>query len=130
LLALPWSLFTAAAAWRWSRTRPAGEALAARLRAGLASPRGQACLVAAGITALYLFSMSLSDRRADRYIFPAYFAVAAFGTVVALERSPRALRIARTLDRGHPYVAPALWVVLLLLHVGAGWTGLPRLKPW
>ena len=132
LLALPWSFFSAALAWRWWRTRPreAGAGLATQFRGALASPRGQACLLAAGITALYLFSMSLSDRRADRYIFPAYFAVAACGTVAALERSPRVLRVARVLDRGHPYVAPALWIVLLLLHIGAGIVGVPRFKPW
>ena len=51
------------------------------------------------LTALYLGLFSLSDRRADRYIFPVYFVVAACGAVVALGLFSPLRRLAERLNR-------------------------------
>jgi hypothetical protein len=78
---------------------------------------------------LYLVLFSLSDRRADRYIFPAYYALGAAGAVVALRRWPWVRRIAERVDR-HPVAPATLFVVLFVLHVVGGRLGLPTVKLW
>jgi hypothetical protein len=85
-------------------------------------------LFALGTAALYVALFSLSDRRADRYIFPAYYAVAAGGAVAALRARPRFHRFARRLDR--PWVPVAVWSVTFLVHLFAGRLGLPTIKLW
>ncbi len=116
--AFPWSVVFAVAVWR-ARGREAGSADAA-LRAG--------ALFAMLSAALYLAAFSLSDRRADRYIFPAYYAVAAAGIVAALRASPRLRRLAERLDR--PWVPALAWALLFAAHVAAGRLGLPTIKIW
>ena len=69
---------------------------------------------------------SLSDRRADRYIFPVYYAVGAAGGVAALRASTRLRRLAVALDR--PWVPAAVWVVTFAAHLFAGRLGLPTVK--
>jgi hypothetical protein len=77
---------------------------------------------------LYVGLFSLFDRRADRYIFPAYYAVGAAGGVAALRASPRLRRLAGTLDR--PWVPAAVWGVTFVAHLFAGRLGLPTVKVW
>ena len=61
------------------------------------------------VTALVLAgAFSLAHRKADRYIFPAYFFIAAAGAGPALRLAPRLTRFARTLDR--PWLPAALYV--------------------
>jgi 4-amino-4-deoxy-L-arabinose transferase-like glycosyltransferase len=60
-------------------------------------------------------AFSLAHRKADRYIFPAYFLIAAAGAAPALARYPRLGRIAGRADR--PWVPAALYVVLVLLTI-------------
>jgi hypothetical protein len=75
---------------------------------------------------VYLLPMSFMERRAERYIFPAYFVLGAAGALVARRRSERLRRLAATLEA--PYVPQLLFVLLLLLHLAGGILGLPRIK--
>ncbi len=115
----PWSLGLLPAAWMLARRGVAD----ARARRG--------ALFALAVTALYLGLFSFSDRRADRYIFPAYFAVAAAGAVAAMRGWPPARRLASWLDARPAWSPAVLWLALVLLHVGAGrLLHLPTIKIW
>ena len=81
-------------------------------------------IVAAGVLTA---AFSLAHRKADRYIFPVYFLIAAGGAGPALRRWPRLQRFADGADR--PWVPAALYVVLVLITVAS--TGrLPRFTFW
>ncbi|HEY7514312.1 MAG TPA: glycosyltransferase family 39 protein [Vicinamibacteria bacterium] len=93
-------------------------------------PAPRAGLVfALGVAALYLLLFSLSDRRADRYIFPAYYALGAAGALVAVRRWSWCRRVAERADR-HPALPAALFVLLFALHAAAGRLGVPTVKLW
>lgn len=120
--AFPWSLTLAAAAWHGWRSRTAA-----------AAPRDPGAragaLFAAGTILLYVGLFSLSDRRADRYVFPAYYAVGAAGAVAALRAvPPRLHRFAASLDR--PWVPAAVWFLTFAVHAFAGRLGIPTVKVW
>jgi len=122
----PWSLALAIAAWHAGRLRwrlgPASEV-------GPADPGALAGgLFVAATVVLYVGLFSLSDRRADRYIFPAYYAVGAAGGVAALRAMPRLARLAGSLDR--PWVPAAVWAATFAVHLFAGRLGLPTVKVW
>lgn len=85
-------------------------------------------LFTAAVVVLYVGLFSLSERRADRYIFPVYYAVGAAGGVAALRRMPALRRLATRLDR--PWVPAALWAVTFVVHLFAGRLGLPTVKVW
>jgi 4-amino-4-deoxy-L-arabinose transferase-like glycosyltransferase len=120
----PWSLTLILGAWTALRARRSGWRLdhegSAGLRAG--------ALFAVGVTVLYVGLFSLSDRRADRYIFAVYYAVAAAGAVGALRAWPALRRLAERLDR--PWVPAAVWSVTFLLHLFAGRVGITTIKLW
>ncbi len=113
----PWSLTLAAAVWS-ARTRERSA-----VRSGVA--------FTLWVTALYVGLFSLSDRRADRYIFPVYYAVGAAGAVAALRSWPRFRSFAGGLDR-HGAIVPALvFLLAFALHVaGARILHLPTIKLW
>ncbi len=121
----PWSLALLLAAWHARR-------LPARLAASGDTPSARGALAgglfAVATVALYVGLFSLSDRRADRYIFPVYYAVGAAGGVAALRASSRLRRLAGTLDR--PWVPAAVWAVTFTAHLFAGRLGLPTVKLW
>ena len=79
------------------------------------------------IVALLIAGFALADRKADRFIFPAYFIVGAAGAVTAFRCSPRLSRIADVLDR--PWVPAAFWLALFLLRLASG-AHLPRVTFW
>jgi 4-amino-4-deoxy-L-arabinose transferase-like glycosyltransferase len=56
---------------------------------------------------------SLAHRKADRYIFPVYFLIAAAGAGLGLRSMPGLARLARRLDRA--WFPAALYVLLVLL---------------
>lgn len=118
----PWSLTLIAGAWTALRARRLGlsDPSAAGARAG--------ALFAIGVAVLYVGLFSLSDRRADRYIFPVYYAVGAAGAVAALRAWPRFHRFAERLDR--PWVPVAIWSLTFTIHMFAGRLGLPTVKLW
>ncbi len=122
--ALPWSLAFVASLW-YARRSAAPEA-AARWRAEAGSRAGLA--FASCVVVLYVGLFSLSDRRADRYIFPAYYAAGAAGGVAALRRIAWLRHLALRLDR--PWVEAAVWGVTFLAHLCAGRLGLPTVKLW
>ena len=75
---------------------------------------------------LYVLAFSLFDRRADRYVFPAYYAVGAGGAVAALRLSSRFRVVAARLDR--PWVPAVVFALTFAAHVVAGRLGLPTVK--
>ena len=119
----PWSALLLVALWRWA-TRKGSVAETAQADAGTRA----GTLFTAAVVALYVGLFSLSDRRADRYIFPAYYAVGAAGGVVALRLLKAIRRLAEALDR--PWVPSAVWAVLFGAHLLAGRLGLPTVKLW
>jgi hypothetical protein len=121
----PWSLSLLAATWHARRlpARPSADGDAPSPRSALAGG-----LFAIAAVVLYVGVFSLSDRRADRYIFPAYYAVGAAGGVAAVRASVRLRRVAERLDR--PWVPAAVWAVTFGAHLFAGRLGLPTVKVW
>ena len=117
--AFPWSLLLLAAAWQaWGRRRREAGVISARDSAGAA--------FVTGTLLVYVLAFSLFDRRADRYVFPVYFAVGAAGATAALRRSTRFASFADRLDR--PWTPAALWGLAFVAHVLAGPLGLPTVK--
>lgn len=111
----PWSLlaaaFAAAAIWagRWLPWHSARDGGADR------SSGFQGAWFAFVSAVLLTAAFSLAHRKADRYIFPAYFLIAAAGAGPALARYPRLAGLARRADR--PWVPAALYVALVLLTI-------------
>jgi len=66
-------------------------------------------------SALLVGAFSLAHRKADRYIFPVYFLLAAPGVVYAIRRWPWMRGIASRLDR--PWVPAAVYTLLFLLRL-------------
>jgi 4-amino-4-deoxy-L-arabinose transferase-like glycosyltransferase len=116
--AFPWSLALAFALWR--AARGSSERPDAAARAG--------ALFTLGVVGLYVLLFSFSDRRADRYIFPVYYAVEAAGGVAALRFLPSLRRLAARLDR--PWLPAAVWAATFAAHLFAGRLGLPTVKLW
>lgn len=100
-----------------------------RLAAGR-GPRASGGWIALVTTALYLLLFSASERRAERYVFPACYAVAVAGALAAPRRFPRFARLVARTDRLDPWAAPALFFLLFALHLAGGWLHLPRIKIW
>jgi hypothetical protein len=119
----PWSVLLLVALWQlFARSGPARKSAPpdAGTRAG--------ALFTAAVLALYVGLFSLSERRADRYIFPVYYAVGAAGGVAALRLVPALRRLAERLDRAWP---PAVvWAAAFAAHLFAGRLGLPTVKLW
>jgi len=85
---------------------------------------------AALFASLCLLAFSLSDRRADRYLFPVYYAVGSAGAVIGLRASSRLRALAERLDAWHPLPAVAVWALGFGLHLLGGLIGLPTVKVW
>lgn len=111
----PWSLL--AAAYAAGTVRAAGWLPWQSARDGGAdrSSGFQGAWFAFVSAVLLTAAFSLAHRKADRYIFPAYFLIAAAGAGPALARYPRLGRLARRADR--PWVPAAVYVALVLLTI-------------
>ena len=117
----PWSLALAVTvAVTCAGHRREGSATAERGRSGV--------LFVLLLTAFYVGAFSLSDRRADRYIFPVYYAVGAAGALAALRAWPRLRRLAIRLDPARAWLPAAVWLALFALHLVGGWLGTPTVK--
>jgi len=116
----------------WSLTWAAALVKRRRLLAPSGTDEGTrtGALFVACFTLLYVAAFSLSDRRADRYIFPVYTAVGAAGAVAALRAWPRLRSFAEMLDRRRAWAQAALWLALFAAHILAGRLGLPTVKVW
>jgi len=112
--AFPWTLALLFAA---GRRRPAS-----------GGERGRAVGAAfvAGTLLVYVLAFSLFDRRADRYVFPAYYLAGAGGAVAALALWPRLRRLAEAFDR--PWIPALVFVLTFVAHLLAGRLGLPTIK--
>ena len=100
-------------------------------RSGRTEARASGLGFVLALTGLYVGLFSLSDRRADRYIFPVYYAVGAAGTVAALRAWPRFRGVAERLDRWRAVGPAALFLLLFALHVAGGrLLRLPTIKLW
>jgi 4-amino-4-deoxy-L-arabinose transferase-like glycosyltransferase len=112
--AFPWALISAVAAWVTSRVN------GVRV---LAPPSGRwtddravhGAWFAIWTSVLLVGAFSLAHRKADRYIFPVYFVLAAPGAVYAIRRWPWLQRIVARMDR--PWVPAAVYVFLFLLRL-------------
>ena len=106
--AFPWSILAGIvavrAAWhgRWT---PSGE------------PTRQGAWFAIAATGVLLVAFSLAHRKADRYLLPVYFIIAAVGAVDAIRRFSWLRRGVERLDR--PWVPAAFFVVLCALRIWA-----------
>jgi hypothetical protein len=123
--ALPWSVFAVGALAAYVHHLRGG--VSARLVASIEPPARAALLFSAAASALLVAGFALADRKADRFIFPAYFFIGAGGAVTALRCWPRLSRVADALDR--PWVPAALFLALFLLRLLTG-SHLPRLTFW
>jgi 4-amino-4-deoxy-L-arabinose transferase-like glycosyltransferase len=114
--AAPWSVLALFA----GRPRPEGTA----------DERGRfaGALFVLAATLVYLVFFSLGQRRAERYIFPAYFLVAGGGALAAQQRWPRLARALRPLDS--PYAPIVIFAATVALHLIGGLLHLPRIKLW
>jgi hypothetical protein len=130
----PWSLAAAAAVIlaglrrRTGSAAPAGAAARPGREPPTPAARGFAFAMALAGATLVLFS--LSDRRADRYIFPAYYAVGAAGALAACRLWPRLGEALQAWDRRHPLTAVAVWLIGFALHLAAGPAGIRTIKLW
>jgi 4-amino-4-deoxy-L-arabinose transferase-like glycosyltransferase len=124
---LPWSLAALVVA---VKERAALARLARSAGRAAARPEIRALASVVAIALLYVAAFSLSDRKADRYIFPVYFLVAGAGGVAGLRAWPWLRRAAERLDRLGVWLAPAVWLATLLFHPVAGWLRIPTVKFW
>jgi 4-amino-4-deoxy-L-arabinose transferase-like glycosyltransferase len=118
--AFPWSVVAGAAivsAWRRQSYRAlwpwdAGDTDSARDRRSRAHQGTWFALVAATVL---VAAFSIAHRKADRYIFPAYFLVGAAGAGAGLGRYAWLARLAERFDR--PWVPAAVWFGLFVLRM-------------
>ena len=120
--ALPWSAFAIGAMVAITRRRRGLATSAARNELEARASRGLTFAVAS--SAVLIAAFAIADRRADRFIFPAYFFVGGAGAIAAVRWSPRLSRAIDLMDR--PWVPAAFWFGLFLLRLATG-PHLPRL---
>jgi hypothetical protein len=124
----PFPASLAAFAAAWARRDAFGRAFTS---SGPRADRAREGLVfTLGVSLLYLVLFSLADRKADRYIFPAYYLVGACGLVAAVRTWPRLRRLVEAADRYHAVLPAALWLALFTLSLGGWWLSLARPKFW
>lgn len=123
--ALPWSMFALGALAAYVHHLRGG--VSARLVATIDRSSRAGLLFAAAASGLLVAAFALADRKADRFIFPAYFILGAAGAVTAVRCWPRLSRIVGALDR--PWVPAAIFLAMFLLRLVSG-SHLPRLTFW
>jgi hypothetical protein len=114
--AFPGSLAVIAVIWKQNKSKPVPE----RSR--------QAFVFSVVVSFLYVVLFSLSDRHADRYIFPAYYLFAACGIMAASSQSAWLHRILERWDRHHQIFTPMLWLILFCLNLASGPAGVPHIE--
>jgi hypothetical protein len=111
--AAPWSLVAFAAAGIWLRAvvqRRTTEQFE------LASSRGIQWVVLT--TVVFIAVLSPANVRAERFIFPAYFAIGAVGVVTVIRTLAGAGRLALRTDQ-YAWLPAAVWMVTFLLSLGS-----------
>ncbi len=109
----PWSLFLLVGLGRHAN--------------GNSGVRGTLLAVSA-VALMWPIMFSLSDRHADRYIFPAYFLVGIAGAAIGLERSATVRRVATAVDRLRPVEQAVVWLLLTILALAARYIDVPRIQ--
>ena len=93
--------------------------------------RIQGALLCAVVSVVYVFAFSVFQRRADRYIFPVYFVLAAWWAAYGFRLLPSIRRITWRLTRiCYPYEQVILWLGLVGLAMISPSLDLPRVKLW
>jgi hypothetical protein len=119
--AAPWSLVAVAVTWRWIRSRMSLIGSSQREDATSASPiftptSARVVSWALAITAVHIIVLSPALVRAERFIFPIYFVIAAVGVIATLRWSPRFRDLATRADR-YPWLPVAIWFGGILTRV-------------
>ena len=81
---------------------------------GRTGREAQGLRFALGVAAAYLLVMSAGGTKADRYLFPAYFALGIAGAFLAIRRWDRAARWANRLATLEPRALALGWLLLFL----------------
>jgi 4-amino-4-deoxy-L-arabinose transferase-like glycosyltransferase len=117
--AAPWSLvLVATAVFQWRR-------LVAFWRAA-PEPMRRGAIFAAAFIVLAIGLLVPSSRFAERYAFPATYALAALGAMVAWRTWPLVARLVTSFDRAVPAFPAVLWCVLMIARLVIG-PFLPRI---
>jgi len=127
--AAPWSIVGGVGLLRSIRrlSRGAGE----QERRALRDARVRGGAFCAVVAATYLLAFSVFERRADRYIFPVYYILAAWWAGYGLRLYPRIREIAWRATRAlYPYEQAAVWLGSVLLAMVWAWYGPPDLRFW
>jgi hypothetical protein len=123
--ALPWSVFALGALAAYVHHLRGG--VSRRIVATMSRESVAGLMFALVSSALLVAGFALSDRKADRFIFPAYFILGGAGAITAVRCSPRFARVVDLLDK--PWVPAAFWLALFLLRLASG-AHLPRFTFW
>jgi 4-amino-4-deoxy-L-arabinose transferase-like glycosyltransferase len=110
---------TGGTVWPWSR--PHGSL------SGTRPPVQQGAWFALAATVMLTGGLSVAHRKADRYLFAAYFLVAAVGAIEGINRLAWLRRLVERLDR--PWVPAAMHVGLVILRLTVG-NMLPEFTFW
>jgi len=119
--AAPWSAFALAAVWVWVRSQATD-----------ADPRvfdettERGLLWVLLLAAVYIVILSPALVRAERFIFPTYFAIGAMGAVTAIRSVAGMRRLVMRTDQ-HAWLPVAVWIVTFLLNLASRMVGLMRL---
>jgi len=111
--AAPWSLLAFAVVGIWLRAVVQGRRPE---QFALASSRGIQWVVLT--TVMFIAVLSPALVRAERYIFPAYFTIAAVGVVGASRAFAGAGRLALRADQ-YAWLPVAIWMLTFLLSLGS-----------
>ena len=111
--AAPWSVLAFAVVGMWLRAVAEGRGPE---RFELASSRGIQWVVLT--TVMFIAVLSPALVRAERFIFPAYFMIAAVGVVGAIRGSAGTGRLALRADQ-YAWLPVAIWMVTFLLSLGS-----------
>lgn len=120
--------YGARVAWFAAPWSVAGAVAALGLRREASAAGRGGVLFAVLAVVLYVGMFSLGERRAERYIYPAYVVTGAAGALLAMARWPRLDRALARWDG--PWTALVVFVLTTGLHLMGGWLQLPRIKLW
>ncbi len=91
----------------------------------------QGAVLCAIVSLVYLLGFSIFERRADRYIFPVYYFIAAWWAAYGLAQLPVLKRLAWRATRAlYPFDQVALWFGTVLLSLAAASLDLHGIRIW
>jgi hypothetical protein len=108
--AAPWSLVALVTVWAWARSKTRGTHL-------FSATSERALIWTLLLTGTYIVVLSPALVRAERFIFPIYFIVAAVGIVTAIRNADSVRRFVVRTDQY--WVPVGVWMVTFLLSLGS-----------